>query len=234
MMVSLLYALRLIDFWRRHSHISIEYMKIMHWHHSFLVQRCSCQRLPCHLLLDDLLQPTQNKWRQRVSAMLTAILRTFYRCRYHNNTQHTVILLLSVDRQQKQIRRVKLPSLLAVDIPSESPYSSALSKSTLLLALVAASVAYASCFWSMNEGISPICMDTQQLAHHSTKCIGSAKEATLLAPFWVFVWVEKAAECDINVYVIWEQESINDTITPCSKYDKRFEIQQPISAAAQK
>ena len=51
-----------------------------------------------------------------------------------------MMLLLGVARQQpKQIFRVKLPSLLAVEIPADDSYSSVSLKKMFLVALVAAS-----------------------------------------------------------------------------------------------
>ena len=53
---------------------------------------------------------------------------------------NTMMLLLGVARQQpKQIFRVKLPSLLAVEIPADDSYSSASLNKMFLVALVAAS-----------------------------------------------------------------------------------------------
>ena len=117
----------------------------------------------------------------------------------NNNTQHTVILLGVDQQQQKQTLRANLPSLLATEIPFERFILSASSKNTLSLALAAVSVAYASCFVAYERGhfSVPICMNTKQLAYEQHRQ-DKAKEVTLLAPVWVFVSAEKAAECGIN------------------------------------
>lgn len=126
----------------------------MHSHHSFFVQ-FSCQRL--HL-------SSTSGWFARNQSKLIEgggylqwILTTSrwmvvsWIAQYLNN-EH-MMLLLGVARQQpKQILRVKLPSLLAVEIPTDDSYSSVSSKKTFLVALVAASFACASWFVGYKSG----------------------------------------------------------------------------------
>ena len=123
MIITFLYSLYLIDFWRRCSQkgwdIGIaEYHEYYALASLFFVRR-SCQRLHLHLPLDDLQinQPKLNGSDEKLH-----VVDKLVNCRLMDiiTTLDTGDTFFGRARlQPKQIRRVKMPSLLAVEIRTE-------------------------------------------------------------------------------------------------------------------